>query len=181
MLRMMAHCYENYLRLCRCLLGRQSDGVAQAFQSMNQVAGQETICRFTTNDCVVAGWGSTRPYSFHGHPSLLAKSAGCSAQRPVCQRRPFVYPCTVLEASESNSPLPEHCASSRHRICVVGQEKSGAFWDHLQLIGDDALTNSFFIPDHTYIRTLENRYSIDPLQERPMARTPTTERKPSSD
>ena len=46
-------------------------------------------------------------------------------------------------------------------VCIVGQEKSGAFWDHLQLIGDDAPTNSFFIPDHTYIR--------EQVQHRPVA------------
>ena len=46
-------------------------------------------------------------------------------------------------------------------ICVIGQEKSGAFWDHLQLIGDDAPTGSFFIPDHTYIR--------EQVQHRPVA------------
>jgi hypothetical protein len=46
-------------------------------------------------------------------------------------------------------------------ICVIGQEKSGAFWDHLQLIGDDAPTGSFFIPDHTYIR--------EQIQHRPVA------------
>jgi hypothetical protein len=46
-------------------------------------------------------------------------------------------------------------------ICIAGQEKSGAFWDHLQLIGDDAPTGSFFIPDHTYIR--------EHVQHRPVA------------
>jgi hypothetical protein len=47
------------------------------------------------------------------------------------------------------------------QVCIVGQEKSGSFWDHLQLIGDDAPTNSFFIPDHTYIR--------EQIQHRPVA------------
>ncbi|MGI9102519.1 MAG: hypothetical protein ACR2IF_08750 [Terriglobales bacterium] len=37
-------------------------------------------------------------------------------------------------------------------ICIMGQEKSGAFWDHLQLIGDDMPAGTFFIPDHDYIR-----------------------------
>jgi hypothetical protein len=37
-------------------------------------------------------------------------------------------------------------------ICILGQEKSGAFWDHLQLVGDDPPEGTFFIPDHNYIR-----------------------------
>ena len=37
-------------------------------------------------------------------------------------------------------------------VCLLGQEKSGAFWDHLQLIGDDAPVGTFFIPSHDYIR-----------------------------
>ena len=45
-----------------------------------------------------------------------------------------------------------HARSLGIEVCVLGQEKSGAFWDHLQLIGDDAPEGSFFIPDHTYIR-----------------------------
>jgi hypothetical protein len=35
----------------------------------------------------------------------------------------------------------------------AGQEKSGAFWEHLELIGDYAPSGSFFLPDHKYIRT----------------------------
>jgi len=38
-------------------------------------------------------------------------------------------------------------------ICLVGQEKSGAFWDHLELIGDYAPSGAMFVPDHKYIRT----------------------------
>lgn len=37
-------------------------------------------------------------------------------------------------------------------ICVVGQEKSGTFWEHLQLIGDDAPIGTYFVPGHVYIR-----------------------------
>jgi ribosomal protein S27E len=46
-------------------------------------------------------------------------------------------------------------------ICILGQEKSGAFWEHLQLIGDDAPEGTFFVPDHTYIR--------EHVQHRPVA------------
>ena len=37
-------------------------------------------------------------------------------------------------------------------IAMIGQEKSGAFFDHLQLIGNHARINSVFIPDNQYIR-----------------------------
>ncbi len=37
-------------------------------------------------------------------------------------------------------------------VAMIGQEKSGAFFDHLQLIGDNAPKGSIFIPDNTYIR-----------------------------
>jgi len=36
-------------------------------------------------------------------------------------------------------------------ICIVGQEKTGAFFEHLDLIGRDAPVGHLFIPDHTYI------------------------------
>jgi len=42
--------------------------------------------------------------------------------------------------------------SSGTEVCIVGQEKSGAFWDHLQLIGDDAPSGTAFVPGDTYIR-----------------------------
>jgi hypothetical protein len=35
---------------------------------------------------------------------------------------------------------------------MIGQEKSGAFFDHLQLIGKNAPVGSIFIPDNNYIR-----------------------------
>jgi len=37
-------------------------------------------------------------------------------------------------------------------IAMIGQEKSGQFFDHLQLIGNHAPNNSIFIPDNDYIR-----------------------------
>ena len=37
-------------------------------------------------------------------------------------------------------------------ISMIGQEKSGAFFDHLQLIGKNAPNGSIFIPDNSYIR-----------------------------
>ncbi len=35
---------------------------------------------------------------------------------------------------------------------MIGQEKTGAFFDHLQLIGKSAPAGSIFIPNNTYIR-----------------------------
>jgi hypothetical protein len=37
-------------------------------------------------------------------------------------------------------------------VAMIGQEKSGAFFDHLQLIGNNAPNHSVFIPDNNYIR-----------------------------
>jgi hypothetical protein len=45
-----------------------------------------------------------------------------------------------------------HAKEAGVEVCMLGQEKSGAFWDHLQLIGDGSPDASFFIPDHKYVR-----------------------------
>jgi hypothetical protein len=37
-------------------------------------------------------------------------------------------------------------------VAMIGQEKTGAFFDHLQLIGSSAPNGSIFIPDNDYIR-----------------------------
>ena len=37
-------------------------------------------------------------------------------------------------------------------IAMIGQEKSGAFFDHLQLIGKNVPARSVFIPENSYIR-----------------------------
>lgn len=39
-----------------------------------------------------------------------------------------------------------------YEINMIGQEKSGFFFDHLQLIGNNAPNNSFFYPSNEYIR-----------------------------
>jgi len=36
-------------------------------------------------------------------------------------------------------------------ICVLGQEKTGTFVDHLDLVGKDGQADSIFVPDHEYI------------------------------
>jgi len=39
-----------------------------------------------------------------------------------------------------------------YEIAMIGQEKTGAFFEHLLLIGDNAPSRSVFIPDNSYIR-----------------------------
>ncbi len=39
-----------------------------------------------------------------------------------------------------------------YEIAMIGQEKTGAFFEHLLLIGDSAPSRSIFIPDNSYIR-----------------------------
>lgn len=46
----------------------------------------------------------------------------------------------------------EFAKNNGHEIAMIGQEKSGRFFDHLQLIGKTAPTGSIFIPDNNYIR-----------------------------
>jgi hypothetical protein len=36
-------------------------------------------------------------------------------------------------------------------ICILGQEKTGTFVDHLDLVGKDGQADSIFVPDHEYI------------------------------
>jgi hypothetical protein len=46
-------------------------------------------------------------------------------------------------------------------VCLLGQEKTGAFAEHLDLIADDAPIGSYFVPGHNYIR--------EEVQHRPVA------------
>ncbi len=45
----------------------------------------------------------------------------------------------------------QHAAAQGYEICVLGQEKTGYFKDHLDLITRNDETDKFFIPDHDYI------------------------------
>jgi hypothetical protein len=52
----------------------------------------------------------------------------------------------------------EHANSSGSPIYIIGQEKSGAFFDHLTLIRGHAPSPAYFIPDDTYIKQqIQNR------------------------
>jgi len=44
-----------------------------------------------------------------------------------------------------------HALQQEVPICIVSQEKSGAFFEHLKLIEPEAPAGQLFIPDHTYI------------------------------
>ena len=44
-----------------------------------------------------------------------------------------------------------HALEQGTPICIVGQEKTGAFVEHLELIGKDCPVGHLFIPDHNYI------------------------------
>ena len=46
-----------------------------------------------------------------------------------------------------------YARSLGYPIAVVGQEKSGKFYDHLRIIGSTAPEMSFFIPDDEYIKS----------------------------
>jgi len=46
-------------------------------------------------------------------------------------------------------------------ISILGQEKTGTFVDHLNLVGKDAPSNHLFVPDHAYIcEKIQGRPSI---------------------
>lgn len=45
-----------------------------------------------------------------------------------------------------------HAQAQGHSIHLIGQEKTGTFYDHLQLIGNDAPTGAIFIPGDFYIK-----------------------------
>lgn len=49
-------------------------------------------------------------------------------------------------------------------ICVIGQEKTGTFVEHLELIGRDASAGCLFVPSHTYI--------CEQIQHRPASGAP---------
>ena len=54
--------------------------------------------------------------------------------------------------------------NQRHTVYIIGQEKSGFFFDHLQLIHKDAPIGSIFIPDDAYIQ--------QEVQSRPISKDP---------
>jgi len=65
------------------------------------------------------------------------------------------------------NPIRRFLIHALHRgvsICIMGQEKTGSFVEHLELIGRDAPGEHLFIPDHTYI--------CEQIQHRPASGAP---------
>lgn len=58
----------------------------------------------------------------------------------------------------------EFASESGHDVHLLGQEKSGAFFDHLEVIAPYAPENSVFVPSDRYIR--------EQIQHRPMTGAP---------
>jgi len=60
-------------------------------------------------------------------------------------------------------PIRQFLTYSRDQgrpVHILGQEKSGRFFDHFQFIGDEAPDRSLFIPSDSYIKTQ--------IQQRPL-------------
>lgn len=57
-----------------------------------------------------------------------------------------------------------HAYSQGYPISIVGQEKTGIFADHLNLVGKNTPSNHFFVPDHVYI--------CEQIQSRPSSGAP---------
>jgi len=65
---------------------------------------------------------------------------------------PLSLRATLAKLSAPIRRFFQYSKDSGYPISMVGQEKSGAFYDHLQLIGRKAPYKSIFIPDNRYIR-----------------------------
>lgn len=65
---------------------------------------------------------------------------------------PLSLRATLAKLSAPIRRFFKYAKESGYEIAMIGQEKTGAFFEHLQLIGANAPSNSIFIPDNTYIR-----------------------------
>ncbi|MBN2348216.1 MAG: hypothetical protein JXJ22_05235 [Bacteroidales bacterium] len=65
---------------------------------------------------------------------------------------PLSLRATLAKLSAPIRRFFEYAKSKEIEVAMIGQEKSGQFYDHLQLIGNSASPNSFFIPDNRYIQ-----------------------------
>lgn len=65
---------------------------------------------------------------------------------------PLSLRATLAKLSAPIRRFFKHAKENGYEISMIGQEKSGLFFDHLQLIGKSAPSNSIFIPDNDYIR-----------------------------
>jgi hypothetical protein len=65
---------------------------------------------------------------------------------------PLSFRATLAKLSAPIRRFFKFSNSNGYPVTLIGQEKSGQFFDHLELIGKEAPQNSFFIPDNDYIQ-----------------------------
>lgn len=65
---------------------------------------------------------------------------------------PLSLRATLAKLSAPIRRFFDYAKNKGFEVALIGQEKSGQFFDHLQLVGNTAPKNSFFIPDNTYIQ-----------------------------
>ena len=65
---------------------------------------------------------------------------------------PLSLRATLAKLSAPIRRFFNYAKENGYEVAMIGQEKSGAFYDHLQLIGANAPSQSIFIPDNSYIR-----------------------------
>lgn len=66
---------------------------------------------------------------------------------------PLSLRATLAKLSAPIRRFFKYAKESGYGIAMLGQEKTGAFFEHLQLIGANAPSGSIFIPDNSYIRS----------------------------
>jgi hypothetical protein len=66
---------------------------------------------------------------------------------------PLSLRATLAKLSAPIRRFFKYAKESGYEIAMLGQEKTGAFFEHLQLIGANASGGSIFIPDNSYIRS----------------------------
>jgi hypothetical protein len=65
---------------------------------------------------------------------------------------PLSLRATLAKLSAPIRRFFQYSKKNGYEVAMIGQEKSGAFYEHLQLIGRNAPPNTIFIPDNQYIR-----------------------------
>lgn len=65
---------------------------------------------------------------------------------------PLSLRATLSKLAEPIRQFFKYAKSKGIEVALIGQEKTGAFAEHLQIIGDHAPVGSIFIPDNNYIR-----------------------------
>lgn len=66
---------------------------------------------------------------------------------------PLSLRATLAKLSAPIRRFFKYAKDNGYDVAMIGQEKSGAFFDHLQLIGEKAPSKSIFIPNNDYIRS----------------------------